>query len=706
MKVGVLGGTEVIDGGRALPVSGIKPRAVLTLLGLHTGEVVRAETLVELLWGESPPRTALKALQTHVSSLRRSLGDGVISTRGGGWTLSGADTDVTRYLAECRAARTAATSGDQRDAVSHFDRAVALWRGPPQLPDTPRGSAELTRWAEDHAALVEDRADAVLAAGRAAETVGELEAAVAEAPLRERRWAQLMIALYRAGRQGDALRTYQRARTTLAEELGVEPGTELRKLEAAVVGHDPSLAGPEPTPLHLPFAPRDRSRMRVGELQYARSGDVSIAWQRFGNPAGVPIIAIPPMATCVEMSWELPPATRFFERFGAFGDVVHFDKRGCGGSDRIDGAPGVEERMDDIRAVLDAARMDRAVLCGMSEGGAMAMLFAATYPDRVQALVLLGSTACLGWHPDYQIGTVPEVAAMIGEVFAESWATPETVFLPLFVPSQIGDEAFMRWLLRFQRAAATPRTIKQLIDLNFDIDVRHIVGSISAPTLIVQADRDLVNPPSHSKWLAEHIPGARYASYSSSDHFPLVDGVDEMMDLVEEFVTGELGSGPIASVLSTVMFTDIVDSTRHASALGDAGWRALLDRHDDALRREVSRHRGKVIHSTGDGLLATFDSPARAIRCAHAAIAAVRPLGVDIRAGVHTGEIELRGDDVAGIAVHIGSRVADLARPGEVLASSSVPPLVAGSEITFADRGEHELKGLPGRWHVLATALS
>jgi pimeloyl-ACP methyl ester carboxylesterase len=445
--------------------------------------------------------------------------------------------------------------------------------------------------------------------------------------------------------------------------------------------------------------------VRIDDIKYAQSGDVSIAWQRYGNADGVPVIAIPPLATSIELAWELKSAAHFFERWGAFADVVQFDKRGCGGSDRIEGAPGVEERMDDIRAVMDAAQIERAALLGLSEGGSMAMLFAATYPERVSALVLQGTFACVRWHPDYEFGAVDEVASTIGTLLAESWATPDTLMLPLFIPSQIGDEAFLRWLLRFQRAAATPGMIRRLMDLNVEIDVRHVVETIQCPTLVLHAADDPLIYPAHGRWLADHIPGARFVTYASADHYPLLEGVDEQLDVIEEFLTGELGSAPIDRVLATVLFTDIVDSTGRAGEVGDAAWRALLDRHDDVLRREVGRHGGRVVHGTGDGLLATFDSPSRAIRCAHAAIAAIRPLGLDLRAGVHTGEIERRGDDVSGIAVHIGSRVAGLAGAGEVYASASVPPLVVGSEINFTDQGNHQLKGVQGEWRILATSL-
>jgi class 3 adenylate cyclase len=445
--------------------------------------------------------------------------------------------------------------------------------------------------------------------------------------------------------------------------------------------------------------------MRIEDIRYAQSGDISIAWQRFGNPDGVPVVVIPPLATSIELMWEWPAGRGYLDRWGAFADIVQFDKRGCGASDRIVGAPGVEERMDDIRVVMDAAGLEHATLFGLSEGSAMAMLFAATYPERVTALVLQGAFACLRQHPDYPAGAPPDVAARIPAYIGDTWATPETTILALFCPSQIGDPDFLRWMIRFQRAAATPGTVRRLMELNMDIDVRAAVEAIQCPTLVLHASGDRAVRVGHGRWLAEHIPGAQFALYESSDHYPGFDPLAGQVDTIEEFLTGELAPAATDRVLATVLFTDIVDSTRRAAEVGDAAWRTLLDRHDEAIGREIARHGGRVVHGTGDGLLATFDSPSRAIRCGHAGIAAVRSLGIEVRAGVHTGELERRGDDVAGMAVHIGARVAGLAGAGEVLASASVPPLVVGSEITFTDRGAYALKGIDGEWQVLATAL-
>jgi serine/threonine protein kinase/pimeloyl-ACP methyl ester carboxylesterase len=294
--------------------------------------------------------------------------------------------------------------------------------------------------------------------------------------------------------------------------------------------------------LTTPDAP-PRPPLLVGEMQYARSGKTSIAWQRYGNPEGIPVIAIPPLATAIELVWDWPPARHYFERWGAFGDVVHFDKRGCGASERFEGSPGVEERMDDIRAVMDSAGMERAALYALSEGGPIAMLFAATYPERVSALVLHGSFATLREKPGFEIGLPEEAAQALIDVVADTWGRPETVILPMFVPSQVGDAGFLSFLLRFQRMAASPATVRRLMELMIDMDVRHVAEAIRCPTLVLRATGDLVASEEHSRWLAAHIPGARLVQYESPDHYPALTGVDPHLDEIEAFLSGSARRG-------------------------------------------------------------------------------------------------------------------------------------------------------------------
>ncbi len=447
-------------------------------------------------------------------------------------------------------------------------------------------------------------------------------------------------------------------------------------------------------------------RRTVGGLtipgtRYARSGDISIAYQVFGD-GDVTVLAIPPAAQSVDQIWDWPPVHHYFERWAAFARVAHFDKRGTGQSDRVDGATSLEERMDDLRAVMDAVGFEQATLYGLSEGGPLAMLFAATYPERTNSLILQGASAGGSADRDCEFYVEQAVWDELIDAWAEGWGTPATLTAQAFCPSQIGDAHFIEWMNRYERSAATPKSLRQLMDMNRRIDVRHIAETISCPTLVLHASRDPLISIDRGRWLADHIPGARFVEYDSGDHFPLFVAVDEQLDAIESFLTGGLLEGTIDRVLATVLFSNVVRSTERAATMGDAAWRALLDRHDASMAQSVAIHRGSVIKGTGDGFLATFDSPARAIRCSTEMHSRARSMELELRSGIHTGEVERRGQDIAGIGVHIGARVASLAGPDEIYVSSAVPPLVLGSGFEFDERGEHQLKGVPGDWKVYA----
>lgn len=440
--------------------------------------------------------------------------------------------------------------------------------------------------------------------------------------------------------------------------------------------------------------------MSIPDTQYARAGDTAIAYQVYGSGPHR-MVVVPGIVSNVELIWEWLPNHRFFDRLGSFATVAQFDKRGTGGSDRIDRAASVEERMEDFCVVMDTVGWDRATVYGLSEGGSLACLFAATYPERTERLVLQGAFARLVQGADYEIGPIREVYDGVTRDWAARWGTPETLSIPLFVASQLGDDAFRRWWTHLERLSSTPANFRAMCALNAEIDIRHILGTIRVPTLVLHARQDLAIPVGHGHYLAANIPGATLSEYDG-EHFPLLVGVDETLDTVEEFLTGSVRRPPADRVLATVMFTDICGSTGRAATIGDRAWRALLDRHDDVLRGALARHGGVEVKTTGDGMLSTFDSPTHALRCGLDMIEAARSIGVDIRVGVHTGEIERRGGDVAGVAVHIGARVAAVAGAGDLLASAAVPPLVVGSGLDFADRGEHDLKGVPGRWRLYA----
>jgi pimeloyl-ACP methyl ester carboxylesterase len=436
--------------------------------------------------------------------------------------------------------------------------------------------------------------------------------------------------------------------------------------------------------------------------KYAKSGDVHIAYQVVGEGAQH-LVLVPGWVSHIEYAWEDPSFSHFLRRLASFSRLILLDRRGTGLSDRVNELPTLEQRMDDVRAVMDAAGVERAALFGLSEGGSMCMTFAATYPHRTSALVLYGTFARMVRAPDYPIGAPPELLDWFLENVEESWGTG-SVSAEYFAPSMARDEGFRRSWARFERLAVSPAGIKALLRMTQETDARHVLPVIRVPTLIMHREGDQVIRVESARYIAERIQGAKYVELPGPDHFPFVGDSGAILDEVEEFLTGARRGQEPDRVLATVMFTDIVGATERAVALGDRRWRDLLDSHHAVIREQLARFRGREIDTAGDGFLATFDGPARGVRCAGAIVREMRRLGLEIRAGLHTGECEIRGDKLSGIAVHTGARVASLAGAGEVLVSSTVKDLVAGSGITFEDRGIQVLKGLPGEWHLYAVA--
>lgn len=422
------------------------------------------------------------------------------------------------------------------------------------------------------------------------------------------------------------------------------------------------------------------------ETRYARSGDVHIAYQVIGN-GPFDLVFVPGFISHVDHVWDEPRWAGFMERLASFSRLICFDKRGTGLSDRVTAIPTLEERMDDARAVMDAVGSGRAAFLGISEGGPMSLLFAATHPDRTLALILYGSYALF---PTAVMS--PERLASFMEEVERSWGTGALV--PGFAPSLAQDVAFRNWWARFERLGASPSAVKTLMRMNSEIDIRGVLPAIHVPTLIMHRTADLRVNVAAGRYLAEHVAGARYVELSGNDHLFCAGNSERILDEIEEFLTGSRSHSEMERSLATVLFTDIVGSTERAMSLGDRDWRHLLARHHASVRRELARFRGKEIKTTGDGFLATFDGPARAVRCAEAVRDTVRHLGLEVRSGLHTGEIEILPNDVGGIAVHVAARVAQLAAPGEVLTSSVLRDLVAGSGLRFEDRGVHALKGL------------
>ncbi len=441
--------------------------------------------------------------------------------------------------------------------------------------------------------------------------------------------------------------------------------------------------------------------MERSETRYARSGNVSIAYQVVGD-GPFDLVYVPGWVSNIELMWEEPGLARFLERLASFARLLLFDKRGTGLSDPVpnDGLPTLEERMDDVRAVMDAVGSERAALLGHSEGGNMCVLFSATYPERTTALLLVGSYAKRIRSEDYPWApTVEERAREIEETEA-TWGSPEA--FRALAPSKENDPDFQRWIGRYLRQSASPKAAAALLRMNTQIDVRDVLPTIGVPTLLIYRSDDADVHVDEGRYIAERIPGSTFVELPGADHLMWTGDADALLDEVEGFLTGVRRGPDPDRVLATVLFTDVVGSTETATRVGDRVWRSLLDRHHQVIRRELERWRGREIDTAGDGFLATFDGPARGIRCAVAATEGVRDLGLQIRAGLHTGEVEIADGNVRGIAVHIGSRVSSLAGPGEVLVSRTVADLVAGSGIVLIERGEHELKGVPGSWLVYA----
>lgn len=445
-------------------------------------------------------------------------------------------------------------------------------------------------------------------------------------------------------------------------------------------------------------------------MRYAQSGQVNIAYSVIGDGPFDLVFVVGSVFTTLEHAWEGPPAD-FFRRLASFSRLILFDKRGTGLSDRVADFAAPAARMDDIRAVMDAADSSRAAIMGVSEGGPMTVLFAATYPERTAAAILYGTGPSYRRAEDYPWGSVRQQYLAAADERERRWGDADYLdhLLQVFAPTIAGDPQVKRWWARYARTSASPHAAAQLMRMNADWDVRYALPTLRVPTLILHWTGDQVFPIDIARYMRDKIPGAELVELVGPDHAwfvnpePIANEVQRFLDAIRE--RGEWDLVETDRILATVLFTDIVDSTAKAVEVGDARWRELLNDHNVLIRRQLVRYQGKEVGTTGDGFVATFDGPARAIRCARAIIEAVRDLGLEVRAGLHTGECEIADGSIGGVAVHIGARVVQQARPGEVLVSSTVKDLVAGSNLEFIDRGTAELKGLPGQWPLYAVKI-
>lgn len=436
-------------------------------------------------------------------------------------------------------------------------------------------------------------------------------------------------------------------------------------------------------------------------IRYVNNGGIHVAYMAFGE-GPTDLVFVPAFASHLEVHREQPAAVDFFERLASFSRVIVLEKRGTGLSDPVDHTPTLEEWASDVAAVMDAVGSERAAVLGVSEGGTTALLFAASHPERTSHLILVGTYAKFARSDDYPFGVAGDAWERFVDGVSHRWG--EGVLASNFAPSRADDPDFLAYWARYQRLSASPGMIQRLVASYPQLDARPVLPLVQAPTLVLHRRDDLLIDVRHGRYLAEHIEGAQLVELEGQDHLFFTGDADAVLDEVEEFLTGERRGATADRVLATVLFTDIVDSTRTAAELGDRRWSDLLARHDQRVRRQLERYRGREIKTLGDGFMAAFEGPARAIRCAHAINESMRSVGLTLRAGIHCGECERAGDDLQGIAVNIAARVAALGEPGELLVSRTVKDLVAGAGFTFDDRGEHRLKGVPGQWQVFRAA--
>lgn len=439
----------------------------------------------------------------------------------------------------------------------------------------------------------------------------------------------------------------------------------------------------------------------VPETRYAASGGVSIAYQVVGN-GPITVVMVPGFGSHLERAWEFPRLAHFYHRLSSFSRLVLLDKRGTGLSDRVspDALPGIEQRKDDLKAVMDEVGVDRCSLVGHSDGGPLAILFAATYPDRVDNLVLINSYAKRVSSPDHPEAVTPEFFAGFTTEVAEHWGEP--IAVDLLAPG--ADPEFGRWWASNLRASMSPAAARAMVAMNAAIDVREALPAIHVPTLVIHRSGDAATPVEGGRFLADKIDGAKLLELPGADHFPWMGDAESLLVAVEEFVTGHRAGSVSNQVLASILFTDIVSSTEKASQLGDREWTSLLKTHDGIVAAEVSRHGGREVKHTGDGSLSVFEGPARAARCWLSIADRLEELGIQVRGGLHTSEVEVVDDDIRGLGVHIAARLLGLASPGELIVSSVVRDLSFGSGLVFAERGRHELKGVPGEWLVYGIA--
>jgi DNA-binding SARP family transcriptional activator/pimeloyl-ACP methyl ester carboxylesterase len=707
VRFGVLGPLEVTVGGQPLALHGARTRAVLAMLLAHPNHVVSAGRLTEELWPGQPADRATHSLQVRLSQLRQALRlageEDRLVTRSPGYLIRAApeEVDATRFEQLAAEGAAALADGDPAAAARRLEAALSLWRGTAfaDIETAPFAQAEASRLEEERLAALESRIEARLACGGHRELIAELDTLTSAHPLRERFWFQRLLALYRSGRQADALRVYRELRSILAEQLGIEPGAELRELETRILRQDSALD-------YQPARHAAADGNAPPETRYAESGGLHIAYQVFG--AGQrDIIMVPGLLSHLELLWEDPETAGFYRRLARFGRVILFDKRDTGLSDRSLRDSPLEERMDDVRAVMRAARSESAVLFGYSEGAPMSILFAATYPERVSSLILGSASARWSPAPDYPCGqNSAEMFQAMEEIATHRWGQGLTI--DWYLPSLAASPQARDRVARFERMAISPAAFLRMLRMIREIDVRAALPAIHVPTLVIQRVGDRITPPCHGRYLASRIGGARYFE-QPGDHslrFASSGDSEALFSEIGDFLaSGRLTDGRLADGRGPLRPDRVLATILQARATGrDAATRQLIRSHGGRLitadHADDADHADHADHA--DGILATFDGPGQAIRCAGALRTEAATLGSQMCAGIHTGEVDQAGDQITGTSLDIANRILPLARPTEILVSRTVKDLVAGSGISFADRGMHEFGDVLGQWQLYA----
>jgi DNA-binding SARP family transcriptional activator/pimeloyl-ACP methyl ester carboxylesterase len=682
VRVSVLGPLRLENESGEVVLGAAKERSLLAALALSPGRVVGIETLVSALWGETPPATSRKTLQTYVSNLRRVIGADAVETVGSGYVLRVAvdDVDVGRFRTLVGEGEHALKNDSVEKAREKLAQALTLWRGEPfaDVEQHTGVAAEAVRLREEYLSALESRLTADLAAGRHRELVGELEMLVREHPFREQLWGDLVVALYRSGRQADALAAYQRARDLLRDELGLEPGGALRRLERAVLVQDPSLDAPAPG---LPSAAGTQSVFR-SPVRYAVSSDgVHVAYQVIGD-GPIDVIAVPGFVSHLDMWWDAP-TDRLVQELASFSRLILFDKRGMGLSDRpsrID----IEQWVEDTQAVLDAVGSEQAVVVGISAGGPTAALFAATRPERTRALVLYGAHARVFAGDGYEFGFEPATVDAFIRNMEANWGTG--VGISLLAPSRAADPVAREFWARCQTTSASPTAAATFLRALTEIDVRHALPLIDAPTLILHASRDRSVPVEAARHNQQLIPNAKLVELDTDVHLIWVsDVIEQITSEIERFIAQTVPTTNPERMLTTLV----------AFAPSD-----LLPSRSRAVDAAIERNRGRVLHPRG---IVLFDGPARAIRCAQALMAdkrTKRSAGV----AVHTGECQFADEEARGIAVDLVKQLAALAVPGQVLVTQTVRDLTVGSSIELESHSQRSFDGIPGEWEIFEVA--